>query len=95
MRPTHLCHNTTRTHCTATSNRHARTHGHITTDPDILFDSDGLSRLWPIRPIPQLRIQRVSARIQTYVRSQQSSRADGNKTGVDDGAVEVYENAFS
>jgi hypothetical protein len=95
MRSTYLCHDTTRTHCTATSDCHARTHGHIPTDPNILLDNDRLSRLWTIRSIPQLRIERVSARIQAYIRSQQSSRADGNKTSVDDGAVDVYKDAFS
>ena len=78
---THLCHDTTRTHSATASNRHTRTNSDITTNPNILLNGDRLPRLWAICSISQVRIQRVGARVQAYIRSQQGSRADGNKTG--------------
>lgn len=54
---------------------------------------DLLPQLGPRRPVPERGVERVGAGVETHIRPDEGARADGDETRVEDGAVEVDEDA--
>jgi hypothetical protein len=91
--PTHLRNNTSRSNSRALTNPHPRQNHYIPSNPAVRFNVHFLPQLWPIRTIPHVGIKWVRAAVDGHVGSDQSSCSDGHQAGIDDGAIEVDEDA--
>jgi hypothetical protein len=92
---TYLGHNTPSSHSRALPNPHTRQNDHIATDPAVFFNPNFLAHFWSCCAAPNLWIQRMCAAVDRHVRSKQSSSTDGHQAGVDNGAIEIDEDAFT
>lgn len=83
------------TYSAAFANGHTRQDGDIASNPNILLDGYRFTCLRTLSAIAEVRIKRVSPRIQADVRTHQGSSTNGDQAGVDDSTVEVDENIRS
>ncbi|KAL2829071.1 hypothetical protein BJY01DRAFT_126874 [Aspergillus pseudoustus] len=90
---TYLGNNTPRPNRTPITHRHTGKNHHIPRNPAILADGNRLPQLGPVRPIPQIRIQRMRPAEETHVRPDERARPDRHAARVEDRAVEVDEDA--
>ena len=91
----YLCDNASRSDGTASPNRHAGQHNHISTKPTVFSNMDVLPQLRALGAISQQQVERVSARVKAAVGANERPGADGDRAGVDKGGVGVEKDAGS
>jgi hypothetical protein len=95
MNATYLGHNTSSSHGRALSDPHTRQNDYITTDPAVFFNPHFFAQLRSCCAAPNIWVQRMCTAVNRHVRSKQSSSTDGHQASVDNGAVEIDEDAFT
>ena len=78
---------------TSLSNPHPRKDDHVPTKPAVLSHVDLLAELRAFGAVPQGAVERVGARIETAIRAHEGPGADSDGAGIDEGSVEVEEEA--
>ena len=91
---THLRYNTPRPYGRTLPNPHTRQNYHIPPNPAVLLDPHFLAALWTLRTLSDVRVKRMSCRIDRNIGTKQRASTNGHKAGVGDGAVEVDEEIF-
>src|SRR4051812_31755154 len=89
----YLCYYTPCPNRTALPNPHPRKDDHVPAKPAVLSHIDLLAELRAFDAVPQVGVERVGARVETAIRAHNGPRADGDGAGVDEGGVEVEEDA--
>lgn len=78
---------------TALPNPHPRKDDHVPAKPAVLSHVDLLAELRAFGAVPQGGVERVGARVETAIRAHEGPGADSDGAGVDEGGVEVEEDA--
>ena len=78
---------------TTLPNPHPRKDDHVPTKPAILSHVDLLAELRAFGAVPQGWVERVGARVETAIWAHDGPGADRDGAGIDEGGVEVEEDA--
>jgi len=89
----YLRYHTPRPDRTALPNPHPRKNDHVPAKPAVLSHVDLLAELRAFGAIPQGGIEWVGARVETAIRAHEGPGANSDGAGVDEGGVEVEEDA--
>ena len=89
----YLRYHTPRPNRTALPNPHPRKDDRVPTKPAVLSHVDPLAKLRAFSAVPQGGVERVGARVETAIRAHKSPSADSDWAGVNEGGVEVEEDA--
>ena len=89
----YLRYHTPRPDRTALPNPYPRKDDHVPTKPAVLSHVDLLAEFRAFGAVPQGRVERVGARVETAIRAHEGPGADSDGAGVDEGGVEVEEDA--
>lgn len=74
-------------------NPHPRKDDHVPAKPAVLSHVDLLAELRAFGAVLQGGVERVGARVETAIRAHEGSGADSDGAGIDEGGVEVEEDA--
>ena len=90
---TNLGNHTPRPNRTAPPNRHAGKNDDVAAEPAVVANPDVLAELGALGPVAQRRVERVGAGVEAAVGADEGAGTEGDGARVDEGGVEVEEDA--
>jgi hypothetical protein len=82
-------HNTSSTNTNSSPYSHSWEHNNVASKPTVVSDCNGLAEFRTLDAIAKERIQGVCSGIKRAIRTNESTVADSNQAGIEEGAVEV------